>query len=398
MRIFLPLMFAVVVILLFGLTEIALLRFLNRTWWNNKYIRTAAWSLPLFGTAMVLLWGLGEYYTRNWLAYPSATLTAMTFILEVCLMLSLPLSGIFHFVYRGIDWFAARRKTKKPQLPDQNRRVFLKAAAAGLPIVTVTMGVSGLTRAFAGVNVYTKTIVVDDLPPDLEGLKILHLSDMHLRHYVTLDDLAEVICDASRFAPDLVLVTGDIADDLRLLPGALSTIENLNPPLGIFASLGNHEYFHGISSVRRIFDRSPIPLLVNQGVRVAIGPCLLFIGGIDDPRFLWGEDNTFFRQTVDRTLSDFRGEDFLILMSHRPNVFDYASEAGIDLTLAGHTHGGQIGFANHSLLDVLWPHQYIWGHYRRGQSHLYTSSGVGHWFPFRLGCPPEAPIIQLRGR
>ncbi|TET94263.1 MAG: hypothetical protein E3J26_04865 [Candidatus Zixiibacteriota bacterium] len=396
MRIFLPLIFAAVVILVFGLIEVLLLRFLNRTWWENKYLRTAAWGLPLFGTAIVLLWGLGEYYTQNWLVYPASVLAALTLILEVCLMFSLPLSGLIHFVHWGVDRFVRTRKLTEPQRPDPHRRMLLKAAAAGLPVVTLIMGVSGLTRAFTGVNVYVKTIPIDNLPPDLEGLRILHLSDSHLRHYVTLDDLAEVLSDASRFVPDLVLVTGDIADDLQLLPEALSMIDNLNPPLGAFASLGNHEYFRGIGAVRQVFDRSQISLLVNHGVRIVVGSCALFIGGLDDPRFLAVKDESFFKRAVDRTLTDTTGEDFLILMSHRPDAFDYASEVGINLTLAGHTHGTQVGVAHRSLFEALWPQQYLWGHYRHGQSHLYTSSGVGHWFPFRLGCPPEAPVIELR--
>ena len=395
MRIFLPLIFAAVVILVFGLIEVLLLRFLNRTWWKNKYLRTAAWGLPLFGTATVLLWGLGEYYTQNWLVFPASVLVALTLILELCLMLSLPLSGLIHFVHWSVDRFVRTRKLTEPPSPDPHRRMFLKAAAAGLPVITLTMGVSGLARAFTGVNVYVKRILIDNLPPDLEGLRILHLSDSHLRHYVTLDDLAEVLSDASRFVPDLVLVTGDIADDLQLLPEALSMIDNLNPALGTFASLGNHEYFRGVGAVRRIFDRSPIPLLVNRGVRVVVGSCALFIGGLDDPRFLAVKDDAFFKRAVDRTLIDTSGEDFLILMSHRPDAFDYASETGINLTLAGHTHGGQIGVAHRSLFEPLWPHQYLWGHYRYGQNHLYTSSEVGHWLPFRLGCPPEAPVIEL---
>lgn len=398
MRIFFPLIFAVVAILLFGLFEVILLRFLNRTWWDNRYIRTAAWGLPLFGTAMVLMWGLGEYYTQNWLAYPAATLTALTFILEVGLMLSLPLSGLIHFVHWSIDRFATTRKSKRPERPDPDRRIFLKAAAAGLPVVTLTMGVSGLTRAFADVNVFTKPILFDNLPPDLEGLKILHLSDIHLRHYVTLNDLAEVLSQAEQFAPDLVFVTGDIADDLRLLPDALSIISNLNPPLGAFASLGNHEYFRGVTTVRRIFDRSPIPLLVNEGVRIAVGSSSVFVGGIDDPRFLGVKDIAFFKRTINQTLTYAGGGDFLALMSHRPDGLDYASEVGIDLTLAGHTHGGQIGMMNRSLFEAVWPERYLWGHYQLKQSHLYTSSGIGHWFPFRLGCPPEAPVIELHQR
>jgi predicted MPP superfamily phosphohydrolase len=84
------------------------------------------------------------------------------------------------------------------------------------------------------------------------------------------------------------------------------------------------------------------------------------------------------------------------MLSHRPAAFDAAAENGVDLTLAGHTHGAQVGLFGRSLLEPLWPEARLWGHYRQGVSQLYTSSGVGHWFPFRLGCPSEAPVIELR--
>lgn len=67
----------------------------------------------------------------------------------------------------------------------------------------------------------------------------------------------------------------------------------------------------------------------------------------------------------------------------------------MDLTLAGHAHGGQIGFNGHSAFERIWPDQYLWGPYSVGRSRLYTTSGFGHWFPFRVNCPTEAPLIEL---
>jgi len=94
MRILFPLIFAVVFILLLGLIEILLLRFLNKPWWEKRFIKWLAIFLPVSGVVMILAWGLGEYYAKNWLLYPGAVGTSLIFILEVGLMLSLPVSGV----------------------------------------------------------------------------------------------------------------------------------------------------------------------------------------------------------------------------------------------------------------------------------------------------------------
>jgi predicted MPP superfamily phosphohydrolase len=82
-------------------------------------------------------------------------------------------------------------------------------------------------------------------------------------------------------------------------------------------------------------------------------------------------------------------------MAHRPDAFNAAVELDIDLTLSGHTHGGQVGLGGRSFWSLFAPGSYLRGLYRKEKSRLYVSSGIGHWFPFRLGCPSEAPIIEL---
>jgi predicted MPP superfamily phosphohydrolase len=274
----------------------------------------------------------------------------------------------------------------------------LKVAAAGLPIASVGMGLAGVSHAFADVEVSLKPMVLDQLPPVLEGLRILHISDSHLSQYVTLEVLADVLIQAELFSPDLIAVTGDIADDLSLLGEALTMMAGLRPRLGTYACLGNHEYYRGLPEVYRIFERSPVPLLVNECVTLNVSGVNLRVGGIEDPRWVGGGDYGFFKNAIDTMLTDSEAADFTVLMSHRPDALDYASEVGLHLTLAGHTHGGQIGLMKRSLFEPIRPQGYLWGHYRKHQSHLYTSSGVGHWFPFRLGCPAEAPVIELRSR
>lgn len=395
MRILFPLAFALAFVIGLGLIEIALLRFLNKRWWQKKLIRRSAIYLPIVGIVMIIGWGAGEYYTLDWLLYPSAFTAVVVFVLEVALMLSLPFSGILQLIQHLIDWITKKRRPEKADAIDSDRRNLLKTTAAAIPAVTLLMGVGGVTASLAPVSVYRKKFKFANLPSELEGFSILHLSDLHLRHYVQLDDLEQVLSDASTEKPDLVLVTGDIADDISQLPEALKMIDQLGAPYGAYASLGNHEYFRGIESIHRIFERSAIPLFVNQSTRINVGETSLFIGGIDDPRRLGGSGADFYRNCLERTLPERRNNEFAVMMSHRPDAFDDAAAMKIDLTLAGHTHGGQLGIAGHSLMESFLPEKYLWGHYQKEDSHLYTSSGVGHWFPFRLGCPAEAPVIEL---
>ena len=84
-----------------------------------------------------------------------------------------------------------------------------------------------------------------------------------------------------------------------------------------------------------------------------------------------------------------------MLLSHRPEAFDAAADAGVALTLAGHTHGGQVAVGGRALVERAGVSRYPYGRYARGASQLYTSAGFGHWFPWRAGCPAEAPLVVL---
>ncbi len=388
--------FVCAVILLFGLVQLLLLRQLNRVWWRKTWIRRAAWALPLLGVAFFLLFAAGTYYNVGWLSFSAAAVSSIILISEICLMFSLPVSGAIHLADRLLDRFIRHRRRVDGEPPDRHRRVFLKAAAAAVPMVTVATGMAGVGRAFAGANVYRMVMTFRDLPDDLRGLRILHLSDLHLRHYVTVDDLEKILATAETLRPDLTLVTGDIADDIDQLADALRLMSRLNPRLGTYAIPGNHEYFRGMPYIRVIFSRSTVPLFIDQGVSLAVGGSRLYLAGIDDPVTMGGIREGFFTEHIDTALATRGKGDFTVLMSHRPDAFPHAAHRGVHLTLAGHTHGGQIGCCGRSLLESQFPEKYLWGHYRIGERQLYTSSGAGHWFPFRLGCPPEAPVIELQ--
>ena len=185
---------------------------------------------------------------------------------------------------------------------------------------------------------------------------------------------------------------------MRQISPALRLAYQLRPRLGVFASLGNHEYIHDVRVTRPLFEGTPVPLLVDRGHAIRIGGSTLWLAGADEPA---GHPTTFeaegasFDEGVRRCLDGAPSDAFRLLMCHRPEGFVAAAREGFDLALSGHTHGGQVGLFGKSVLAAWKQHPYTWGSYARGDARLYTTSGFGHWFPFRFECPAEAPLIVL---
>jgi predicted MPP superfamily phosphohydrolase len=371
---------------------IIFLKRLNRGWWELRWIRSIAYLIPIFGGICILLWAIGVQLNFSSMHAIGASGAALTVVIQIAMLLSLPISGTAQFLVRKIGG-----KIENQKEPDPNRRVILKAAAGIFPLAAITAGVDGVARSFGPVKMPEIKMRFANLPQSLDGFKILQISDMHLGYYVILEDLEKMLTKAQEEKPDLVLITGDMADDLTALPYALRMISQLQPPYGTYACLGNHEYYRGIRQVMRDFNNSPIPVLVSQGMTVDIDDdTQIYVAGADDPRYLSRMNTGFVKKTVHESLNGAPEGAFRILMCHRPQGYDYAADLGAELTLSGHTHGGQIGIAHRSVFEEILPYKYLWGHYiKENGSQLYTTSGMGHWFPFRLGCPQEVPLIVL---
>lgn len=279
------------------------------------------------------------------------------------------------------------------------RRVLLRTMAVALPTLAVATGSAGAVEAARTARLRRRTVVLAGLPPALDGLRILHLSDTHLWRFVTLSDLDEALAPLAGERVDLVCHTGDVADDLDQLAPALARIAQLAPPLGCFACLGNHEYARGLPRVLDAFAQSRVQLLRGSAQRIRHDGAAFTLVGIDDPRGAPGvvrED--FYRAQVEAVMRPLPPGTFVVALSHRPGAFPAAADAGIALTLAGHTHGGQAAVMGTSLLSIATPEPYAWGVYERDGKSLHVTCGAGHWFPVRLGCPPEIVLLELRRR
>ena len=182
-----------------------------------------------------------------------------------------------------------------------------------------------------------------------------------------------------------------------MLPGVMDTMKPFlsDLPLGAWFCMGNHEHLRGAAPIRRILQQSGIHILDNRHQRLPFGGSYFAIAGVDYPI---GSSTAVRPETakkyVEEACLDIPRQDFTLLMAHHPDFLPPAFERRISLTLAGHTHGGQVGWGDRSALQFLYP--YMRGVYRDEQSFGFVSSGAGHWLPFRLNCPPEVSLITLK--
>jgi len=182
---------------------------------------------------------------------------------------------------------------------------------------------------------------------------------------------------------------------------ATPVLKKLKPRrFGNFAVMGNHDFYAGEVRCVESLKQSGLILLRDQWVTMKDADCEIHIGGIDDPmsNWLWGTEFPKFRRFVKNGP---KGDGMRILLSHRPGIFPHAARAGIDLTLAGHIHGGQIilpapgGKRGVSLANLV--SEYTHGWYKNGSSRMYLNRGVGLTFvPWRLNCPPEIAVFHLK--
>jgi len=403
-------LFTAVTTVVFWLVIALLVWSLHRQWWGIRGVRRALWIAPVVLLATIGIWALATWAGWIGVTWPLRFASAAGVIVSLSIMLTLPITGLVLTLERLVKWCVARVRrhggasvASNGDAPEnRGRRSLLATTTAVLPLTLGGTGLIGAINSTSRVVFPPVDLAWANLPPALEGLRILHFTDFHLGYAHDLSDMEQIIDAASTLHADLVLVTGDVADDLVMLPDALTMIASLRPRLGVYATLGNHEYYVGITDVLRAFDRGPVPLLRDESVLLGDRAAPIHLLGIDDPTRQFRAINpegapAFLREGIATAIDGGPSQAFRILMSHRPKGFDAACDFGIDLTLAGHTHGGiQLGFRGRSVLEPFFPEQYFWGHYAKGASQLYTSAGVGHWFPFRLGCPMEAPVYTLR--
>jgi len=260
--------------------------------------------------------------------------------------------------------------------------------------------VSGSTLAAVAtrdrLNIYTKDLPVIDLPDDLNGLTITQLSDLHVGTLMGRERIENIISEANSLNSDIIVVTGDILDrDIRYMPDLLETLGELKAPMGVYLCLGNHDKIYDANRWIEEVRGAELNLLLNQSTIINTGGTPLKMMGID---FTNNDSENFAFIQEAEEYSNARNA-FRILLAHHPHAFDAAAAMGISVTIAGHTHGGQLVLKDPWGNEIFNPgnalFRYVKGIYRspRGRT-LFVHAGSGDWFPLRMGVPCE--IVQLR--
>jgi predicted MPP superfamily phosphohydrolase len=238
-------------------------------------------------------------------------------------------------------------------------------------------------------------VPVAGLPPDLEGLRILQLSDIHLSAFLSEAQLAKVVDAALELRPHVAVVTGDlISAKGDPLDACIRQVARLKADAGIFGCLGNHERFAGAEDyTAQAAARRGIRFLRSESQPLRFGGSTLNLVGVDYQAF--AQKKQYLRSAASLVSPG----AYNVLLSHNPDVFPTAARQGYNLLLAGHTHGGQVSveILEQSINPARFITPFVYGLYRTETSAAYVTRGIGTiGIPARIGAPPEISVLRLR--
>ncbi|WP_442601371.1 metallophosphoesterase [Paenibacillus sp. KN14-4R] len=279
-----------------------------------------------------------------------------------------------------------------------SRRKFLKWGLAS----AVTAAIGGSSYTIWGERFWYETVPIElqlkRLPLVFDGIRIAHISDLHLGFFYNLNQLNHVVDKLNALGADLICFTGDLFDSrVEHEKETSHLLSQLQAPLGKWACLGNHDYQAKVKSVKPVLINGGFRVLQNENERITMRGSSFTLAGLDDS--LVGRPN------LKATIKGIQPNECTILLSHESSVADQAVHYPIDLMLSGHSHGGQVRLP---LIGAVFTPEmgdkYVMGHYMLDRIpssplHVYTNRGIGTThLPIRFLCRPEITLLTLRAQ
>ena len=276
-----------------------------------------------------------------------------------------------------------------------SRRRIIRGLLSSMPSAAPGAPAAPLPPAVPRVRLRVTRVasVLPHLPAGLHGFRIVQLSDLHLEPFTKPRHIERAVETCNALRPDLVALTGDFVTNTARPAGLLAELlSRLEAPHGVFACLGNHDFWSDAAAVERALADRGIGVLRNETRLIRTGGGDLPLAGLDS-RYVG-------RANLRSALDGWRPDRPLVMLQHEPDVADDLAAAGVAaLQLSGHTHGGQLrllGRPPHALRRARWGKKYLSGRYQVGPVQLYVNRGIGCvGVPLRLMCPPEVTEITL---
>jgi predicted MPP superfamily phosphohydrolase len=352
-------------------------------WWADRQVRRKRWArgfVAAFVLAM-MVFPIALVFFRE-IALRSHEFAPMVYLAATFLWHFLILPATLLVV--GVRAVAGRVCTVAAPGVDSRRR-FLTGMVALAPPVVTGIGCAIAIPRLNQLRLREIDVPVPGLPAALNGMVIAHISDPHFGKFTRKRSIDRAVEFTNSIHADLVLGTGDWIDlSLVDFPQVAEFFERLDPRSGMFVCEGNHDLIDDPAQFRIESRDAEIPLLVDTDANLQVRGVPVQILGAR-----WRNDPVDSMHTIQRMR---RRNAFPIVLAHHPHAFDWA--AGFPLTLAGHTHGGQL-MLNEKIGAGSMIFRYWSGLYRKPDRSLVVSNGIGHWFPLRTAAPAEVLKLTL---
>jgi predicted MPP superfamily phosphohydrolase len=268
-----------------------------------------------------------------------------------------------------------------------------RASAIGVPLLAFVVTLIGFVNARRVARVVDVEVPIDGLPPQFDGYSIVQISDIHVGPTIKRGYLNAIVTKVNALKPDAIAVTGDLVDgSVKRLGMHTAPLERLAAPDGAFFVTGNHEYYSGAAEWIVEMRRLGLTVLLNEHVVVERAGEALMIAGVTD--FMAHHFDESHRSDPHAAAKGAPGHvKVRVLLAHQPRSAEAAADAGFQLQLSGHTHGGQFFPWN---LFVPLQQPFTAGLNRLRSLWVYTSRGTGYWGPpKRFGAPSEITRVRL---
>ena len=277
---------------------------------------------------------------------------------------------------RRVSAFGETRATPSPRL---------RALAAGVLQLA--------RRAFSEplmLSVERHEILLRRLPRELDGLRVVQLSDIHNGPFTAPGSIERAVEVANSLQPDIIALTGDyVSHEREYVQPCADMLGKLRARRGVYACLGNHDNWVDADLVTDLFTLAGIRVLNNEGLRFEDRGASFWLAGV--------QDTMVGLEDLPLALAGSSADEMKLLLAHNPVILRRAARAGVDLVLSGHTHGGQVTWRSERSASGRVRRRILRGLGRRGETQIYVTRGLGTVvLPVRYGCLPEVSLLTLR--